>query len=93
MIEADVGCSRGFLWKFTAPISSEILISKLKALGFQHQDYQVFSILLAPEGHKVIVVHTTGRVQIRIDFTTPYPERREQALKIAHKILASPIGM
>ena len=88
MIEADVGCSRGFLWKLTVSISYEKLISRLKALDFQHQDYQVFSVLLAPKGHKVIVVHKTGRVQIRIDFTTPYPERQRQALILAEKILA-----
>jgi hypothetical protein len=92
LIEADGGCSRGFLWKLTAPISSKKLIFRLKSLGFQHQDHQVFSVLTTPEGHKAIVVHKTGRVQIRIDLTTPYPERHRQALLIAQKILAdSPI--
>jgi hypothetical protein len=91
LIEADVGCSRGFLWKLIEPISYERLISRLKALGFEYQDYQVFSVLRAPEGHKVIVVHTTGRVQIRIDFVTPYDKRQQQALVIAEKILSEPL--
>lgn len=82
-----MGCSRGFLWKLTEPISYDEVISRLKTLDFQCQDYQVFSVLVAPEGHKVIVVHTTGRVQIRIDLITPYFDRQPQALLIAEKIL------
>ncbi len=89
MIERDDGCMRGFLWRVKASLPPEQVIGRLSAQGFKHTDHRVFSVLSARQGHKVIVVHSTGRVQIRLDWTTPYTERRSEALRIAQNIISS----
>jgi hypothetical protein len=35
--------------------------------------------LRSPEGHHVLIVRRTGRVQIRVDYTVPEPLRRFSA--------------
>lgn len=87
MIKAEGGCIRGFLWAVETSLDSAIILSRLTALGYQHTDYKVFSVFMTEQGHKIIVVHSTGRIQIRVDLMTPYPLRQQQAMEIAQYLV------
>ena len=86
MIIAEGGCIRDFLWAVETSLESAVILSRLSALGYQHIDYKVFSVFVTEEGHKIVVVHSTGRVQIRVDLMTPYPLRKQQAMDIARHL-------
>lgn len=87
MVKAEGGCILGFLWQVETSLDSAALLSRLSALGYRHTDHKVFSVFATEQGHKIIVVHSTGRVQIRIDLVTPYPLRKQEAEAIARHLV------
>lgn len=81
MIEREGGCLEGLQWRLVDPPPLREAVARLLRLGFRRFDCSGLIVLYAPEGHKVLLVPATGRVQIRLDVETP-PERRAEVAQV-----------
>jgi len=88
VITKDGGCMRDLLWKVLVKLPCQTVIERLIKKNYQYINHNVFSVLVSPLGHKVIIVHSTSRIQIRIDLVTPYEQRYSQALDCAQHLLS-----
>lgn len=74
----DHTCVRGMNWRCDIPPSAiNSLLVALPNRGYlQHPSPDAIPTLRSPEGHHILFVRTTGRVQIRVNYTVPEPLRR-----------------
>lgn len=74
----DHTCIRGMNWRCDVdPAAVEPLLAALGAAGFAARPSPpALPCLRGPEGHQVMLVRRTGRVQIRVDYAVPEARRR-----------------
>lgn len=89
-IRAGHSCFRGLTWDCEiAPVGSVTeIISHLLAQGFidESRGTQVRE-LVHPGEHRVVVIPSTGRVQLRLHYLTPPAERKAVAQSFADLLL------
>lgn len=80
-LSRDHTCVRGMNWRCdVAPAAVDTLLAALTAAGFSPRPSPAaMPTLRSPEGHHVLIVRRTGRVQIRVDYAVPEPLRRFSA--------------
>lgn len=75
----DQSCFRSLNWRCDLPAGSDCdrLAATLAEKGFAAVGGpSAIRTLRSPEGHEVVLVPRTGRVQIRVHYLTPEEERR-----------------
>jgi hypothetical protein len=75
----DQSCLRSLNWRCDLPAGSDCdrIAAALAEKGFASTGgSSMFRILRSPEGHEIVLVPRTGRVQIRVHYLTPEEERR-----------------
>lgn len=77
-LSRDHTCVRGMNWRFDLPPHLvDALIKALLGLGYQQRPGPAaLPALRSPEGHQIMLVRSTGRAQIRVDYTVPETLRR-----------------
>lgn len=91
-IRAGHSCYRGLTWdcELTPRKSVDLIIAHLLSLGFKDESRGARVRELAhPEGHRVILIPSTGRVQLRLHYLTPPEKRREVAENFAGLLLGA----
>lgn len=83
MIVRDPSCIHELQWRLIEPPPFDLIGKRLERRGFDRLDYGKFLVFYSSEGHKVILVPSTGRVQFRLDVDTPKSLRAETAMRIA----------
>ncbi|HEX2731929.1 MAG TPA: hypothetical protein VHM70_09995 [Polyangiaceae bacterium] len=67
---------------------SNQLVAALLPLGYRASNDSGFVVeLVHTNEHRVVVVPRTGRVQLRLAYTTPQPERRGAAEQLLRQIV------
>lgn len=85
MLSRDPSCVRDMLWRirFAAPVDLTCLGRALVSRGWQ--DRSRLPLLLdlhAPEGHALVLVPRTGRVQLRLHYLTSQDRRPDEAARL-----------
>ncbi len=82
------GCRRWLTWECELPQEDvRSLPTRLLARGFSDvSQFERVAELVDEHGHAVVIVPSTGRVQIRVHYLTPHEERRQAALMVARAI-------
>jgi hypothetical protein len=92
----DFGCLRSLSWRCDLPPGSDcdVLIGALMEKGFaQVPSPSVLRLIRSPEGHEILFVPRTGRVQIRVHYVTPEEERRFCAEQMFALIVRTILGL
>lgn len=85
-------CYRRLTWEceLLEPSKAASLSEKLRALGYCDESrFSWVHELARPDGHHVIIVPRTGRIQIRIHYLTPFAQRQACALGVAREIASA----
>ncbi len=85
------GCRRWLTWECELPQEDvRSLPKRLLARGFSDvSQFERVAELIDEHGHAVVIVPSTGRVQIRVHYLTPHEERQQAALTVAWAIEAA----
>ncbi len=91
MIVRDQACIRDLLWRIEVGDRDQTaqLSQRLTTLGWANAS--AFAQLLdleSPDGHRLIIVPRTGRVQLRVSYLVPRDERKQAALRIYDELMA-----
>jgi len=89
-LERDHSCMRSLAFRMdlTHPESSAAFTSIALELGFAlEQPIAGLSKLVAPEGHELLLVRSTGRVQLRVSYLVAQDRRRHVAEDIYCRIV------
>lgn len=81
----DLSCFRGLNWRSDLPAGSDCdeLAAALSGRGFVAvAGPSALRLLRSREGHELLLVPRTGRVQIRVHYLTPQEERRWAAERV-----------
>lgn len=76
------GCKRLLTWdcEFADRRNAGVVLERLATFGYVDVSrFEKVRELLHPDGHAVVVVPATGRVQIRISYLTPFDAREAAA--------------
>lgn len=92
-IELENGCFERLNWRCTLrapPAEAASIVPALVARGYSEVK-RVPQVLEAfhPEGHRVAVVPSTGRIQIRVALKVEEARRGEVAMEIAEEVAAA----
>lgn len=91
-IRAGHSCYRGLTWdcELTPRTSVAAIIDHLLASGFVDESRAPrVRELVHPDAHRVVLIPSTGRVQLRLHYLTPPDERREVAENFAGLLLVA----
>ncbi len=94
-LSRDFGCFKSLNWRTDLPAGSDcdILVAVLGKRGFEPvRPTGPLRQLRTAEGHEVVLVPRTGRIQIRIHYLTPEHERRFKAEGIFCAIVRVVLG-
>jgi hypothetical protein len=83
-------CFRAMTWdcELTPAQSLPSIISNLLSVGFVDESRSALvRELLHPDEHRVVIIPTTGRVQLRLHYLTPQEERQQIAERFAELLL------
>lgn len=86
----EEGCVRLRTWRLEVPrtVSPAALATALGKLGWGDESrFAALRELRHPDGHHVLLVSGTGRVQIRLDLGVPEPLRATTAGDVARDVL------
>ncbi len=79
-LEQDHGCYFGLSWRcsFDPPVSPEQLVEGLCAAGWKDNSARntLLYELRHRDGHTLVIVPRTGRVQLRLNYLVPREQRR-----------------
>jgi hypothetical protein len=85
-VSAGHSCYRQLTWEciFEPPAAVTTLIEQLLHRGFVDESHSpLVRELLHPEQHRLIIIPTTGRVQLRLHYLTPKTQRETVAHSFA----------
>lgn len=89
MLTRDQGCRRDLLWRLElrgADLGE--LAKELLRIGWRDRSLAPeVRDLESPEGHAVVLVPRTGRVQLRVFYLTPHSDRNEAARNLQRQVL------
>jgi hypothetical protein len=77
-VSAGHSCYRQLTWEclFEPPAAATTIIEQLLARGFIDDSHSALvRELLHPEEHRIVIIPSTGRVQLRLHYLTPQNER------------------
>lgn len=90
VLHRDPSCLRDLLWRIalSSPEDAARLADRLQACGWQPQTTvpQVRD-LEGPEGHRLVIVPRTGRVQLRVHYLTAPRARRDAARSVHRRVM------
>ena len=93
----DHSCLRGLNWRTDLPPGGDLdtLVAALSRAGFARTSTagSPLLVLRAPGDHEILIVPRTGRVQIRVHYLTPEPERRGAAEGIFRSLVQGVLGL
>ena len=81
-LAAEAGCISLLKWRCDLPESLDVaaVALRLRERGFRARTFEDWLIVLeGPEGSEILLVPGTGRVQIRVGYMVPKPERPDRA--------------
>lgn len=87
----EAGCSGRLSWRLDLPRSAPYsrIYHRLELRGYRGRCHQPFlQVLRTIEGHEIVLVPTTGRVQLRIYHLTPATERQRVVITLAGDLAA-----
>jgi hypothetical protein len=95
-IELENGCFERLNWRCTLhapPAEPAAIVPAMVSRGYTElkrvpQVLEVFH----PDGHRVAVIPSTGRIQIRVALSVPEEERGQAALEVAEEVAAAVAG-
>lgn len=90
MLVRDPGCLRDLLWRIRLPEGADAgaLADRLQAQGWRERSaIRQVRDLEGPEGHRLVIVPRTARVQIRVHYLTRLDERGRMAQRVHAQIL------
>jgi hypothetical protein len=91
-LEREQYCFELLNWRCTldAPPPAQAVLERMLAAGWrQVQRIPTLLELFDAAGHRVAVVTTTGRIQIRVNPDTPEEERAAAALGVARAMVSA----
>ncbi|MCA9554898.1 MAG: hypothetical protein KC933_33010 [Myxococcales bacterium] len=86
MLTRDASCTRDLLWRLELPAGDDAtqLADRLAASGWRDRSLlPILRDLEGPDGHRVVIVPRTGRVQLRICYVVPPDARAGAAARLA----------
>ncbi len=93
----DQSCLRSLNWRTDLPPGGQLdpLVAALSRADFTPTSTgeSPLLVLRAREGHEVLIVRRSGRVQIRVHYLTPEPERRAAAEAIFRTLVRGVVGL
>jgi hypothetical protein len=91
-VELDHGCFAEMTWRmsFAQPLDVNALVDSLLSAGFRDATrFPRVREIEEPAGHRLVLVPTTGRIQLRLHYLTAQGRRREEAIRIARLLTAA----
>lgn len=85
-VDLDHGCHADMTWRMTfdSPVDVTILVERLVAMGLRDESrFPRVRELEERAGHRLVLVSSTGRIQLRLHYLTATGSRREEAQRIA----------
>jgi hypothetical protein len=92
----DLGCSQSLNWRSDLPPGSDcdVLVKILSEKGFAlAPSPSMLRLIRSKEGHEILFVPRTGRVQIRVHYLTPEQGRRLVAERLFVLLVRSILGL
>lgn len=95
--EPDHACLRRLSWRVRrvdrAAIDTVRLADSLVALGLEDSSRIAgLRVVRDASGHELLLVHSTGRIQVRIHYSVPPPDRRAVARALVDRLAALGAG-
>lgn len=91
-LQREVTCIRSLAWRvdFGASVPLDALIEELRSRGLSVAPaIKGLRRMVTPEGHEVVFVERSGRVQIRVHYTVLEEERRFTAERLYVVLMAA----
>lgn len=91
MLQRDPSCARDLLWRLELPppLDATHLATRLLGAGWTERSrFPALHDLEGPEGHRVVIVPRTGRVQLRVSYLVPPEQRATAAAALAARLVA-----
>jgi hypothetical protein len=89
-LEPDPACQRLLSWdlRLSDEPALEVVRSRLVTRGWNDESTMAFLwVLSSPALHRVLLVPSTGRIQLRLHYSTAATDRPRVALEVARALL------